>query len=118
MEEDIGMKKVLTKPKELQRSRMKLNEEAVSRCYEVLKQWQPIFDSCDSLVHLSSGTKAFQSIVNSEVLKFLKNHLRSQSWLSNLKISISFSLSSAHMLHISCKHRVKYHPASNILIQF
>ena len=118
MEEDVEMKKVLTKPKELQRSRMKLDEEAVSRCYEVLKQWQPISDSCDTLVSLSSGTKAFQPIVNSEVLKFLKNHLGSHSWLSNLKVLISFSLSSAHVLRISCKHKVKYHPASNILIQF
>ena len=118
MEEDTEMKKALTKPKELQRSRIKLDEEAVSRCCELLKQWQPIFDSCDPLVSLSSSTKAFQSIVNSEVLKFLKNHLGSHPWLSNLNVSFSFSLSSVHVLHISCKHRVKYHPASNILIQF
>ena len=83
MEEDIEMKKVLTKPKELQRSRMKLDEEAVSRCYEVLKQWKLIFGSCDSLVFLSSGTKAFLSIVNSEVLKFLKSRLGSHPWLSS-----------------------------------
>ena len=31
------MKKVLTKPNELQSSRLRLDEEAVSRCYEVLK---------------------------------------------------------------------------------
>ena len=88
MSEDIRMKKVLTKPKELQRSKMKLDEETASRCYEVLKQWQPIFDSCDSLVYLSSGIKAFQSIINNEVLKFLKNHFRR----SNLKVSISIPL--------------------------
>ena len=97
---------------------MKLDEEDVSRCYEVLKQWQPIFDSCDSFVSLSSGTKAFQSIVNSQVFKFLKNHLGSHPWLSNLKGSLSFSLFSAYVLQISCKYRVKYYPASNILIQF
>ena len=51
--------KMLTKLKELQRSRTKLDEEAVRRCYEVLKQWQPISDSCESLVSLSSGIKAF-----------------------------------------------------------
>ena len=59
IEEDIGMKKMLTKLKELQRSKTKLDEEAVRRCYEVLKQWQPISDSCESLVSLSSGIKAF-----------------------------------------------------------
>ena len=74
---------------------MKLDEEAMSKCYEVLKQWQPIFDSCDSLVSLSSGIKALQSIVNSEVFKFLKSHFGSHPRLSNLKVSISFSLSSS-----------------------
>ena len=59
IEEDIGMKKMLTKLKELQRSKTKLDEEAVRRCYEVLKQWQPISDSCEPLVSLSSGIKAF-----------------------------------------------------------
>ena len=59
IEEDIGMKKMLTKLKELQRSKTKLDEEAVRRCYKVLKQWQPISDSCESLVSLSSGIKAF-----------------------------------------------------------
>ena len=107
MEENVGMGKVLTKLKELQRSRMKLDEEAVSRCYEVLKQWQPIFDSCDSLVSLSSGIKAFQPIASFEALKFLKNHFGSNPGLSNLKVSIRFSLSSAHVLHIFYKHRLK-----------
>ena len=72
----------------------------------------------DSSVCLSSGIEAFQSIVNSEALKFLKNHFGSHPRLSNLKVSISFSLSPAHVLHIFYEHRVKYYPASNILIQF
>ena len=59
IEGDIGMKKVLTKPKELQGSRLRLDEEALSRCYKVLKQWESILNSCDSWVSSSSGIKVF-----------------------------------------------------------
>ena len=58
----IGLRKAPTKPKELQNSRMKFDEEAVRNCYEVIKQWQPIFSSSDAIVSLSSGVNASEEV--------------------------------------------------------
>ena len=58
MEESIGLSRISSKPKELQSSRVKFDENAVTKCYNVLKEWSTIFGSCDSLMSLSSGINA------------------------------------------------------------
>ena len=63
MEEEIGLRKAPSKPKELQKSRMKFDEEAVQNC-SVLKQWQPIFSSSEAIVSLSSGVNASEEMQN------------------------------------------------------
>ena len=64
MEEEIGLRKTPSKPKELQKNRMKFDEEAVQNCYNVLKQWQPIFSSSEAIVSLSSGVNASEEVQN------------------------------------------------------
>jgi len=64
MEEEIGLRKTPSKPKELQRSRMNFDEEAVQNCYNVLKQWQPIFLSSEAIVSLSSCVNASEEVQN------------------------------------------------------
>ena len=44
MEGDLGIKKGSKKPKDLQKSRMKYDEDMVSKCCDILKQRSPIFD--------------------------------------------------------------------------
>ena len=39
---DLGIKKGSKKPKHLQKSRMKYDEDMVSKCCDLLKQWPPI----------------------------------------------------------------------------
>ena len=62
MEDNIGLRKTSSKPKELQTSRMKFDEEAVQNCYNIIKQWQPIFSSSDAIVSLSSGVNASEEV--------------------------------------------------------
>ena len=62
MEDMIGLRKAPSKPKELQKSRMKFDEEAVQNCYNVIKQWQPIFSSSEAIVSLSSGVNASEEV--------------------------------------------------------
>ena len=64
MEEEIGLRKTPSKPKELQKNQMKFDEEAVQNCYNVLKQWQPIFSSSEAIVSLSSGVNASEEVQN------------------------------------------------------
>ena len=48
----------------MQKNRMKFDEEAVQNCYNVLKQWQPIFSSSEAIVSLSSGVNASEEVQN------------------------------------------------------
>ena len=64
MEEEIGLRKTPSKPKELQKNWMKFDEEAVQNCYNVLKQWQPIFSSSEAIVSFSSGVIASEAVQN------------------------------------------------------
>ena len=64
MEEEIGLRKTSSKPKELQKNWMKFDEEAAQNCYNVLKQWQPIFLSSGAIVSLSSGVNASEEMQN------------------------------------------------------
>ena len=41
MEVDLGIKKGSKKPKDLQKSRIKYDEDIVSKCCNLLKQWPP-----------------------------------------------------------------------------
>jgi len=43
---------------------MNFDEEAVQNCYNVLKQWQPIFLSSEAIVSLSSGVNASEEVQN------------------------------------------------------
>lgn len=62
MEEDLGMRKQISKPKELQKTRMEIDENKVQTCYETIKQWQPIFQSSGAIVSLSSGVNASEDV--------------------------------------------------------
>ena len=67
MEEEIGLRKTPSKPKEQQKNWMKFDEEAVQNCYNVLKQWQLIFLSSEAvvlIVSLSSGGNASEEVQN------------------------------------------------------
>ena len=64
VEEEIVCRKLSSKIKELQKNRMKFNEEAAQNCYNVLKQWQPIFSSSEPIVSLSSGVNASEEVKN------------------------------------------------------
>ena len=62
MEVDLGIKKGSKKPKDLKKSRMKYDEDMVSKCYDLLKQWPPMFDNSTCIVSLSSGVNALAEI--------------------------------------------------------
>ena len=47
-----------SRPKEMQKSRINFDEEAVRKCCDLLKQWPPMFNSSTSIVSLSSGMNA------------------------------------------------------------
>ena len=64
MEEEIGLRKTPSRPKKLQKNRMKFDEKAVQNCYNVLKQQQPIFVSSEAIVSLSSGVNASEEVQN------------------------------------------------------
>ena len=64
MEEEIGLRKTPSRPKKLQKNRMKFDEKAVQNCYNVLKQWQPIFVCSEVIVSLSSGVNAPEEVQN------------------------------------------------------
>ena len=59
MEVDLGIKKGSKKRKDLQKSRIKYDEDMVSKCCDIfLKQWPPMFDNSTYIVSLSSGVNA------------------------------------------------------------
>ena len=59
MEVDLGIKKGSKKRKDLQKSRIKYDEDMVSKCCDFfLKQWPPMFDNSTCIVSLSSGVNA------------------------------------------------------------
>ena len=58
MEADLGIKKGSKKPKYLQKSRIKYDEDMVSKCRDLLKQWPPMFDNSTCIESLSSGVNA------------------------------------------------------------
>ena len=62
MENDIGSRKSSSRPKELQKSCMKFDEEAVQNCCNIIKQRQPIVSSSDAIVSLSSGVNASKEV--------------------------------------------------------
>jgi len=83
MEEEIGLRKTPSKPKELQRSRMNFDEEAVQNCYNVLKQWQPIFLSSEAIVYASEEVQ--NDLLNAESVgrtkseRFIDNRIKKNS---------------------------------------
>ena len=62
MEVDLGIKKGAKKPKDLKKSRMKYDEDMVSKCYDLLKQCPPMFDNSTCIASLSSGVNASAEI--------------------------------------------------------
>jgi hypothetical protein len=62
VEEDIGIRKMTSKPKQLQQQRIRYDEEAVTNCYKLLLDWTPIFTGSDRIVALSSGINASEDV--------------------------------------------------------
>ena len=58
MESVLHMTRRRSRPKEMQKSRINFDEEAVRKCCDLLKQWPPMFSSSTSIVSLSSGMNA------------------------------------------------------------
>ena len=83
MEDMIGLRKAPSKPKELQKSRMKFDEEAVQNCYNVIKQWQPIFSSSEAIVSLSSGVNASEEVQHDLLKAESIGKTKSEEFLEN-----------------------------------
>ena len=92
MEEEIGLRKTPSKPKEMQKNRMKFGEEAVQNCYNVLKQWQPIFSSSEAIISLSSGINASEEVQNDLLNAGSVEKTKSEGFIDNRikKNSIGF----------------------------
>ena len=58
MEVDLGIKKGSKKPKNLQKSWIKYDKNMVRKCWDLLKQWPPMFDNSTCIVSLLSGVNA------------------------------------------------------------
>ena len=58
MEVDLDIKKGSKKPKDLQKSRIKYDEDVVSKFCDLLKQQPPMFDNSTYIVLLSCGVNA------------------------------------------------------------
>ena len=58
LEVDLGIKKGTKKLKDLRKSKIKYDEDMVSKCCDLLKQWPPMFDNSTCIVSLSSGVNA------------------------------------------------------------
>ena len=58
MEVNLGIKKGSKKPKDLQKSRINYDEDMVSKCRNLSKQWPPMFDNSTCIASLSSGVSA------------------------------------------------------------
>ena len=58
IEADLGIKEVSKKPIDLQKSWIKYDEDMVSKCCDLLKQWPPMFDNSACILSLSSGVNA------------------------------------------------------------
>ena len=58
MEVEIGIKKGSEKPKDLRKSRIKYDEDMVSKCCDILKQWPAMCDNSTYIVSLLSGVNA------------------------------------------------------------
>ena len=52
MEERVGLKKDVAKPKELQQRRIAFDEEAVKKCYNLLDTWTSMFIPSECLISL------------------------------------------------------------------
>ena len=83
MEENIGLRTTSSKPKELQDSRMKFDEEAVIKCYNLIMQWQPIFSSSDSIVSLSSGVNASEEVQKDLIRAESVGKTKSEEFINN-----------------------------------
>ena len=62
MEERVGLKKDVAKPKELQQGRIAFDEEAVKKCYNLLDTWPSMFITSECLISLSSGINAQEDV--------------------------------------------------------
>lgn len=59
----IGLDTVENKPKDIGKSRMKLDEQMVQQCYKTIEHWQNPFLPQENLLSLSSGAVASEKIV-------------------------------------------------------
>ena len=81
----IGLDKVENKPKDIGKSRVKLDEQMVQQCYKTIDHWQNPFLPQENLVSLSSGAVASKKIMEdldaaenigkASVQKFLKERI-------------------------------------------
>ena len=61
MEERVGLKKDVAKPKELQQGRIAFDEEAVKKCYNLLDTWPSMFIPSECQL-LSSGINTQEDV--------------------------------------------------------
>ena len=83
MEEEIGLRKTPSKLKELHENQMKFDEEAAQNCYNVFKQWQPIFSSSEATVSLSTGVNASEEAQNDLLNAEFVGKTKSEGFMDN-----------------------------------
>ena len=82
MEKPLGIRRNKSKPKELQKSRVKHDEAVVSKCYNTLSKLSPIFNPSDSIVSLFSDLNATEG-VQRDLLKESIGKTKAQEFIDN-----------------------------------